>query len=190
MGALRAALRPARPLRWVAGPAVAVLLVLLFALARLADGDPLVRISDDLAAAGFDVTRVSVEQAQPNDGEGDAAHVEVRFDSGAGAEADRQMGDRIAAIVWKQYDGRLGAVTVAPAGGEPRRLDSLALLELFGNRRAELHDERYSARDNRAGLVTALAAVAVLVTGLLVLCSSVAAFLVIRGLRRTPAAGR
>ncbi|HZG93352.1 MAG TPA: hypothetical protein VEZ46_01435, partial [Mycobacteriales bacterium] len=114
MTALRAALRPARPLRWVAGPALAVLLALLFALSRLAGGDPLVRISEDLSAAGFDVTRVSVERAQPGDGEGDAAHVRVRFDSGAGADADRAIGDRISSIVWREYDGRLGAVTVAP----------------------------------------------------------------------------
>ena len=190
MTALRATLRPARPLRWVAGPALAVLLALLFALSRLAGGDPLVRISEDLSAAGFDVTRVSVARAQPGDGEGDAAHVAVRFDSGAGGEADRQMGDRIAGIVWKQYDGRLGAVTVAPGRSGPRRLDAPALIELFGDRPAALDEDAYSARDDRAGLVTALAVLAVLVTGVLVLCSSVAAFLVIRGLRRTPAAAR
>jgi hypothetical protein len=133
---------------------------------------------------------VSVEQAQPNDGEGDAAHVRVRFDSGAGADADRAIGDRISSIVWREYDGRLGAVTVVPARGEPRRLDSLALIELFGNRPDALHEGLYSERDDRAGLVTVLALLAVLVTGVLVLCSSVAAFLVIRGLRRTPAAAR
>lgn len=177
---LRAALRPARPVLWVAVPALAVLLVTLAVLARLAANEPAIRLQEDLAAAGFAAVDVRVDRA---------AHVGVRYRSELGATGRAQESEQLVRLVWERYDGAISSVQARP-DGEPLPPVSAADLERrFGPRPAGLSDASDPDGVRHVDKIIVLAVVAVVATFVLVACAALAAVLIVRRLPRRPTAG-
>lgn len=179
---IREQLRPARPLRWVAVPALVVVVVTLAVLARLAGADPGVRLRDDLEQAGYEGVEVRLSAAEP----ADTALVEVRYRSGLGEQGRQDERDVLLRLVWERYDGRLGAVRPRPDEVPGELVTAAELESRFGARPADRSDAGYPAGVASVGLITVLALVAVLATGVLVVCAVLAAILITRRGRRRP----
>jgi hypothetical protein len=179
---LRAALRPARPLLWVAVPALTILLVTLAVLARLADNDPAIRLQDDLVAAGFADVDVRLRVAEPADLQ--QALVDVRYRSGLGAAGRLQESEQLLRLVWERYDGRLGAVRARPDGEALPVVPAGELARRFGPRPPGLADASYPDDVSQVDTIVILALVAVFATFVLVACAALAAVLIVRRLPR------
>lgn len=173
---IREQLRPARPLLWVAVPALVVVVVTLAVLARLAGADPGVRLRGDLERAGFEGVEVRLSAAEP----ADAALVEVRYRSGLGERGRQDEREVLLRLVWERYDGRLGSIRPRPDALPGEVVTAAELESRFGARPADRSDARYPAGVAAVGVVTALAVVAVLATGILVICAALAAVLITR----------
>lgn len=154
-----------------------LLAAVLFALSRLAAADPTVELGRILEDAGYQ--RVSITTAAAPAGQ---ARLRIRYDPARQAPAAVEvLSLRAAELAWTR--GRIAAasVSVEPRGGAA--IDRSAA-ELATVGAPPLDRQSHASIDRRAGRVVALAAVAVLLTAVLVVLASGAAFRVAR--RRRP----
>jgi hypothetical protein len=182
---IREALRPARPVLWVAVPVAVVLLATLAALAALAAGDPGVRLQRRLEQAGLQQVSVEVRRGTADRG---ASHVRVTYRSDLGAAGAGQESDQVLRLVWTEFRGRIDSVSVQTR--ETPGIEPVAAAELqrrLGPRPDGASQAGYAASHDRAVRVTLLAVLAVLTTFVLVFCAATAAVLVVRRVPRRPA---
>lgn len=154
------------------------LLGLLVALGRMGAADPAVALRRTLQRAGYE--RVTVDSARAP---ADASQLVIRYDPrGQPQAAVELLSRRAAEIAWTRGRIQTATVSVRPRGGAALERTS-AQLATLGSPPARR--QGHAEISSRAGRVVALAAVTVLLTGLLVVMASLAAVLVFRRRRRS-----
>lgn len=168
-----------RILRRVAAISALSLVGVLVVLGKLGAADPGVALRRTLQQAGYQ--HASVDLARADAG---AAHVVIGYDpQGQSPAAIDVLSRRAAELAWTRGRIEIVAVSVRPRDGAvlERSAEQLRSAGAPPARR-----QRYAEVDARAGRVVALAVLAVLLTGVLVVCASVAAVSVARRPRRRP----
>ena len=157
--------------------AAAILLLavvgLLFALSRLGSADPVVALRRTLHGAGYERVSVAIDRAP----RGLVALVIDYDPAGQPPAAVERLTRRAVELAWTRGGLAISSVSVRPRGG-PVTEFSAQQLAAFGSPPSSR--ERYADVRRRAGRVTALALLAVVLTGALVIVASAAAVAVAR----------